>query len=323
MTKKPLHIPHRSRHVPAEDWVDFPRAIHARWQALATRKGFRIDRRVRDRLHLALECAVCGAHSAHKLHTLRTAQPACLGCQADRRANDAKAAGFELLSREEGDRHYNLYRLPCGHETLLQASHVGSLAKQGPVPGYIGYHCSICYGRKLNAMAVDLGWRLVGPDPQGDANYRMLAHADCGHQQRVAIANLDTGRFACGSCSDGWASDPSVLYLMRFRVPGQGRFIKLGYSNNPRSRMRYQLRLRADVEAELIDEVQMPSGQKALQLEKTLHRQLASDHPEAVIPQDMLAGWINVTSEIYADTLEPVIRRIFDGLEGPKRRKVT
>ena len=66
---------------------------------------------------------------------------------------------------------------------------------------------------------------------------------------------------------------------MRFGVPGLGWFVKLGYSLNPGSRLRYQLGLRRDVEAELIDEVPMPSGQVALRIEKSLHRQLKADHP--------------------------------------------
>ena len=85
-------------------------------------------------------------------------------------------------------------------------------------------------------------------------------------------------------------------------------FVKLGYSRNPESRLRYQLGLREDVEAELIDEVPVPSGQVALRMERALHRQLKAEHPEKVIPRDELAAWINVTSEVYTAEAEPIIR---------------
>jgi hypothetical protein len=319
--KKFLHRPHRSRHVPEEAWGDYPGAILNNWHALADQKGFRVDRRVRDRLHLALECKICGAHTAHKLHTLRTAQPTCLGCQGQSREGKANLVGLELLDRDNDNHQYNLYRLPCGHESLLQNSRVDKLLKHGTVDGRSGFHCPTCYTQQLQSMASDFGWRLVGPDPKRNANYRLLAHKKCGHQQRVATANLVTERFNCGGCGDSWSAAPSALYLMRFRVPEQGRFVKLGYSRNPKSRLRYQLGLAQGVEAELIDVVDMPTGQVALQIEKGLHRELAADHADKVISPEVLKGWINVTSEIYAAELEPVIRRMFEGLEKPKARK--
>ncbi len=318
---KYLHRPHRSRHVPAEAWVDYPGAIKDCWRVLADQKGFRVDRRVRDRLHLALECKICGAHTAHKLHTLRTAQPACLGCQGESRSSKAKQVGFELIKRDEDSPNYNLYQLPCGHQRLLQNARVEKLLKHGPVEGHSGFHCPICHTRRLRAMASTCGWRLVGSDPDRNPNYRLLSHNRCGHEQRVATANLATERFNCGGCGDSWSAAPSALYLMRFRVPGQGRFVKLGYSRNPTSRLRYQLGLAQGVEAELIDMVAMPTGQVALKVEKNLHRALQSGHSDKVISSEHLKSWINVTSEIYAAEMEPVIRRMFDRLEQTALRK--
>lgn len=115
---------------------------------------------------------------------------------------------------------------------------------------------------------------------------------------------------------------PSALYLMRFRVPGIGRFVKLGLSRNPEPRLRHQLGLRSDVEADLIHRVDMPSGQVALRVELGLHSQLIVQHPDAVIAREELAAWINGTSEIYAAELEPVIRRLLDEVEsGPPRER--
>lgn len=317
-TKKPLYTPRRSRHVAAADWSEYPRRVPAAWRKIAKQKGYRIDRRVRDRLHVALECLTCGAQTAHRVYTMRSAQPACGGCQEAARLSDAAKAGFTLGARDEAHRHYASYTLPCGHETRLQRGRVARLAAEGPALGRDGYHCEICHKAKLADQAAKWGWTVIGDDTEGDANYRLLAHDACGHQQRVATGNIETGRWNCGGCGECWSAAPSALYLMRFRVPGRGVYVKLGYSRNPESRLRYQLGLRNDVEAELIDEVPTPSGQVALRLERSLHRQLKAEHPGMVIPRADLAEWINVTSEIYAAEAEPIIRRLLDDVESPR-----
>ncbi len=316
--KKPLHLPRRSRDVKESEWTEQKRRIPAAWHTIAERKGYRIDRRIRDRYHVALECHSCGAHTAQKVFTLRSAQPACGGCREAQMRDNAARAGFALIARDEVHRHYATYQLPCGHQTRLQLGRLQILATEGPAPDHDGYHCEACYLEKLRQTSAKWGWRVVGPDPDGNANYRQLEHEACGYNQRVATANLETGRFGCGGCGESWMAAESSLYLMRFGVPGLGWFIKLGYSRNPQSRLRYQLGLRDDVQAELIDEVPVPSGHVALRLEKNLHRQLKADHPGMVIPRAELAGWINVTSEVYAAEAEPIIRRMLDEVESPR-----
>jgi hypothetical protein len=315
--KKHLHTPNRSRHVADSDWTEYKRRIPATWHAIAKQKGYRIDRQVRDRLHVVLECLTCGAHTAHRVFNLRSAQPACGGCQQAARLDDAARVGFTLKARDEAHRHYATYTLPCGHEARLQRGRVAKLAKEGPAPGARGYHCDNCYAKKLQDQAAKLGWTVIGTDLKGDANYRQLQHDACGHQQRVATANIETGRWNCGGCGECWTAAPSVIYLMRFRVPGVGCCVKLGYSRNPESRMRHQLGLRADVEAELIDEVPAPSGQVALRMERALHQRLKADHPEMTLARAELADWINVTSEIYTAEAEPVIQRMLNEIESP------
>ncbi len=313
--KKPLHIPRRSRHVPASAWVDYPHPIPVGWHVTAKAKGYRVDRRVRDKDHVALECRRCGAHTAQKAHTLRSAQPACGGCQRAKQRGNAAKAGFIMGARDEAHRHYATYTLPCGHESRLQRSRLQRLATEGPAPDHDGYHCEVCHLEKLQQMAAKLGWRVIGADPEGNANYRLLAHDACGHRQRVATANIETERFGCGGCGESWMAAPSALYMARFDVATLGTVIKLGYSRNPGSRLRRQLGLRAGVEAELIDEVPMPSGQVALRVERNMHRQLKAEHPDKVIPRADLEGWINVTSEIYTAQAEPIIRRMLDEVE--------
>ena len=108
-----LHIPHSSRHVPPSEWCDYPRPIPPVWADVAARRGFRIDRRVRDRYHLALACLSCGAHTAVKVAALRDAAVRCGGCAADARAKAAQDAGLTFIRRDPSSRHYGYFRAPC------------------------------------------------------------------------------------------------------------------------------------------------------------------------------------------------------------------
>lgn len=312
----PLYLPRAAKHRAPEDWRDYPLPVPNDWHLLAAKKGFRIDRRLRDRLHLALECLTCGAQTAQKVYTLRTAQPVCGGCQERAREMTAATAGFVYLGSDPDDSHYGLYRLPCGHIERRQAHRLRLIAA-GEVPeGHQGYHCAECYRAKLGEDAAARGWSLVGSDPKGDANYRLYEHGDgCGFQQRVAIANMQTGRFTCDVCADDWSTSPNALYLSRFRVPGHGRFVKLGHSKDPVSRHRFQLGLAPDTEVALLHVVPVETGKRALLLEKGQHKYMRQHHPDLVIPRATLDGWICVTSEIYAAEAEPILRRALEGIE--------
>lgn len=103
--KKPLYIPRGSRHIADHEWTEYKRRIPATWHAAARRKGYRIDRRLLDRLYVALECLTCGAHTAHRVYTLMAVQPACGGCQQAARQGDALKVGFTLKTRDEAHRH--------------------------------------------------------------------------------------------------------------------------------------------------------------------------------------------------------------------------
>ena len=313
----PLYLPRAAQYCNPEDWLTYPRPVPDEWHLMAAEKGFRIARRVRDRLHLALECVSCGAQTAQKVFTLRTAQPACGGCRAEARDQSASAAGFTFLRRDRLDRHYALYRLPCGHEVRRQIHRVDLIAEADPPEGRKGYHCPVCHTEHLAATAASRGWQLIGADTKGDANYRLYGHADngCGHVQRVAIANMETGRFSCEACGECWSSAPSAIYLSRFRVPGVGTQVKLGMSRDPVSRHRHQLKLRPGTEVELLTIVPMETGKAALKVEQALHKQMLTAHPHLVTPPEDLADWIGVSSEVYAAEAERILRRMLEELE--------
>lgn len=280
--------------------IDMP--IPDDWHDLARQKGMTIIARVKDRNHLTLACPVCGKPSKHKLSALRVCQPRCPHCLEAQWHSEAEVAGQVLLRRDPDDHRYSLYRAPCGHEIRRQVGRMRKMAADRT-----GFRCQICHAAREAAEAEARGWRLLGPDPEGNANYRSYQHG-CGHRQRIARSNMQTGRFSCTSCGECWSAAPSWLYLLRMTLPDHGPVVKVGYSRDPDSRMRHQLGMSADLGCELIAQVPIATGHEAIRVEKRLHKRLRDSHPDAVIPPDIIARHLNVTSEVYDGALEPVIR---------------
>lgn len=281
------------------------------WVRAALEKGYRLAARVIDRYHVALECQVCGTLNLARAFTVKQCQPVCKGCQFRKRQEEAQSVGLVYLGRDPDDPHYGLYRAPCGHEIRRQFE----LIKRA-MDGATGVRCEVCLRAREEAEARARGWRLVGPDPEGDPAYRLYVHDDgCGAAQRIARANMQTGRFACGTCGDVWSAEPSALYLMRFAAPYRRPVLKLGMSRDPDSRMRYQLGLPDHVEAVILRIVPMETGRAALIAEKRLHGELRRNYPGAVVPPEEFSDYLSVVSEIYDIALEPMILEMLDRVE--------
>lgn len=288
----------------------FPRQVLPEWAEIASAKGFDIAARVIDRLHLALRCRKCGAVHKSRLYTLMSAQPLCPACiEHDWRAN-ADASGLEYLERDLRHRHYAFYRASCGHELRRQVELVKRVAA-----GKTGVRCGICHGAVEAAEAAARGWTLVGPDPDGSPDYRLYRHEDCDHEQRIARANMQSGRFSCGGCSDAWPAAGSYIYAMAFTLATGREVVKVGFSRDPESRLDYQLRRDPGMPCEILRTVPMPTGHAAIRAEKAIHRLLRTDHPEGVVHRSAWHGQIRVKSEIYDGSLLPVIMQLLDGIE--------
>ncbi|MDO5527873.1 MAG: GIY-YIG nuclease family protein [Paracoccus sp. (in: a-proteobacteria)] len=280
----------------------YPGPIVPHWQQMAAQKGFAVLARIRDRYHLALRCHTCAAVSMSKLFTLRTAHPQCPRCLERKREESAKAAGLAYLGPMPAKPGYFHFRGRCGHAFSRQFELIHRVGA-----GETGLRCETCHAAREAEEAHAQGWELLGPDPDGNPNYRLYAHV-CGHRQRVARANMQTGRFACGSCDPGWAASPSALYAMRFDLPGFARpVVKLGFSRDPRSRLDHQLQRKQGRCGTLLAEVQMRTGRSAMRAEKRLHARLRREYPGAVIDPARFQGLIRVGSEIYDGALEGVI----------------
>lgn len=304
-----LHVVLRDGGAPvALPVVDIPLPPH--WSAIARSKGYEIAGRVRDHLHLALRCTRCDTVSLARVFTLRTAQPRCPNCLRTARAGAAADAGAEFRRRDPQDTRYAFYGLPCGHEVRRQFGRVTRAAA-----GENGIRCGTCHAQGLDAEAKRWGWTLHGPDPEGDSRYRLYAHpaGGCGgHVQRVARANMISGRFGCAACGEGWITAESAIYLMRFDLPNFGAVVKLGFSRNPGSRLDHQLKGHRDLTATLLRVVPMASGRLALCTERRMHADLRATYPKAVVPPPAYRGIIRVGSEVYDARLQPVIEAMLD-----------
>lgn len=305
-----LHVPRRSQHCPASVWVDFNRPVPESWKSMAQEKGFRIHRRIRDRLHLALECMACGSLTAHKVFTLRTAQPRCGGCAEAERVAQARDAGLIFLRRDRKDRHYALYRAKCGHVVKRQFAFVNRIAA-----GLTDAQCGRCLIEREKDEARKQGWERLRRDPAGNANYRQYRHR-CGQVQRIARANLQWGQCDCSRCGRTWAAKPSFIYLLSIEFTnGMPQLIKLGYSKHPIKRWRHQLKLPKSAKVDVIRIVAMPTGHDACGTEMAAHATLLQQHPELAVPHEVYADVLNVRSEVYWPAAEGVIHTLLDEIE--------
>lgn len=313
-----LYVPHRSRHMPADVWVDFKRTVPETWRAMARDKGFRIDRRVRDRMHLALECRDCGALTAHKVFTLRTARPRCGGCAEADRVTRAAQAGLTFLHRDNAERHYGIFRAPCGHTVRRQWALIERV-----ISGSTDIRCEICLQQREAEEARRQGWLWLGRDPDGNPSYRLYRH-HCGQIQRIARANLQWGQCDCARCGRSWAAKPSFIYLLGLEfTDGTPRLIKLGYSKHPVKRWKHQLKLPKSARVEVIRIIAMPTGHDASGTERAAHAVLLRQHPDFVVPTQIYADVLNVTSEVYWPTAEGVIHTLLDEIEARYPAKIS
>lgn len=295
------------------DTANLPRrlgAIKQTWHDGANRNGYDIVARVIDKNHLLIRCRACGGEHVSRYFVVANAKPICPHCLDAAWRQEAETAGVEFLRRDETDRKYGFYRAPCGHEQRLQRGRVQIIGAAGA-----SYHCDICQAALEDAEAEKRGWSLAGADPEGNPNYRLYRHAQCGCETRIARANMLSGRFTCPSCGEGWATAPSFLYVMRFRLNDNTRVVKLGFSRDPDSRLHYQLLSGSNATGELLRQLPMPSGRAAQSAEKRLHKRIARQAPTARVPGEVYAEQINVSSEIYAAEAEPLILRLLDDLE--------
>lgn len=307
MTKSPRFT---SRIVETDNLPRHPGQIQPAWRLGADRNGYDIVARVIDKNHLLIRCRTCGGAHVSRYFVVAKAKPMCPHCLDTAWRQEAETAGVQFLRRDETDRKYGFYLAPCGHEQRLQRGRVQTMGAEGE-----SYRCDICQASLEEAEAARRGWSVAGPDPEGNPSYRLYRHAQgCGCEVRIARANMQSGRFTCPGCGEGWATAPSFLYVMRFRLNDDRRVVKLGFSRDPDSRLHHQLLSGSPATGEILRHLPMPTGRAAQSAEKRLHRRIAQQAPTARVPAEVYAAQIHVASEIYTAETEPLILRLLDAL---------
>jgi len=284
--------------------------LHAHWAEAARSKGFTLIARVQDRFRVALRCQTCGGLHVARHFVLMTAQPLCPHCVEARWRATATAAGLTWLGRDPDHRHYGRYLLPCGHAAQRQFTFVERIAA-----GAVAPRCETCLVHREEEEALRFGWARLHRDPQGNPAYRLYRHS-CGHEQRIAVANMRWGQCDCAGCGQSWTAKPSYIYLLDIRHPGTGRhYLKLGYSSHPVKRHKHQLGLPKDALVEVLRVVAMPTGHGACAHEKAAHARLKRAHPEALVPHPEYADLMNVVSEIYRPASLSILHDTLDRIE--------
>ncbi|WP_156943848.1 GIY-YIG nuclease family protein [Roseivivax isoporae] len=125
---------------------------------------------------------------------------------------------------------------------------------------------------------------------------------------------MSNGDVDCARCGETWTSKPSQIYLFRIDL-ACGRILKLGYSSNPRRRLRQQLGIARDVPTRILRTVQVSTGHQAVCVEKSAHAEMRRHHPDLIVPKSAYGNAINTRTEIYRADAEAVLCAILDRIE--------
>ncbi|RPE72193.1 hypothetical protein EDD53_1342 [Pacificibacter maritimus] len=277
---------------------EYPRVFIAKIQsdvvAAADSKGFTVlCRGGPDRQMYILGCRTCGTPIHRRDRVVFDHKILCEGCGNKKDEVAAAALGGELVSpKPMGHRHLRQWRLKCGHLAIGQRGNMRKAAR-----GNNNASCKECLKEQHAAEAADHGWTLIGPAARNNQSYREYEHL-CGHRQDVSVANMRHGDVNCAGCSETWSSKPSKIYLLTFSLPTLP-VIKLGYSNNPKFRLR-QVQFDPDKTRGTLDRaIDIKSGHRAICLEKAMHQYIQTHRPDLIVERDLFRDHLTTTSEIY------------------------
>ena len=280
-----------------------PRALHS----AAARAGFDLVSRTDHKDWLLIRCRTCGAVSLRRRNVVRDHRPECHHCIRDRRVEAAAIIGATLIGADPDHRHYGLFRLACGHIVRRQYLRVEHAAGGGHAAG-----CGACREARYAEEAKAQGWTLVGPAVSSRDGYRSYRHR-CGQAQDVSVGNMQHGDVDCSGCGESWSSKPSAIYLFRIGL-ATGTVLKLGYSSNPRRRLRQQLGIAKGTSTKILRVVRMPTGHEAQVEEKAIHALMRRTRPELIVPKPVYGDAINTRTEIYTPQAGTILHERLDAV---------
>ncbi|WP_141135120.1 hypothetical protein [Puniceibacterium sediminis] len=264
--------------------------------------------RVRDRYSFLLRCRTCRQISIKPRNVVVDHTPECHHCIRRRREAAASQIGATLLGSDPDHRHYGVFVLECGHIVRRQYLRVEKAADGGHRAG-----CEACREAAYDEAASRHGWSLNGPAASGRTGYRSYRH-HCGHKQNVSVGNMTSGDVDCARCGESWTSKPSSIYLFRIDLPS-GSVLKLGYSSNPRKRLRHQLGIAHGTPTRILRTIPILTGHQAVCAEKSTHAWMRRYHPDLIVPKSDYGAAINTRTEIYRLLSAPILHGLLDRIE--------
>lgn len=167
----------------------------------------------------------------------------------------------ESFSRPtEGGTLYIDVTLPCGHSKTIQTGNF----KDG------NWKCQECWYSELLDTASSQGLEIL--HKLHGAYYR--CKLPCGCEQDIFLSNIKSGSWNCHKCNDSYYNKSSSIYLIKFST-NDFEWLKLGFSRNVENRIN-NFKISGNYEYTIITTLDIISGEKAVQIEKQIHREFRS-----------------------------------------------
>jgi hypothetical protein len=246
----------------------------------------------------------CGHTMRATSTNVRHSQPKCQECLKIKRSGQAVDAGLILLGpakRSDLDANFRSYRIvECGHEKDLALSAVKDNS----------YSCRICEKIMWKDAAKKIGLTYVGEAPR---RRRSVYKFDkCGHKRELVRSQVTLGTIInCDTCEENSWSQPSYVYLNKMFIHGGPTWLKLGHTNNMKTRIRLY-GLASNIKCEVLIKSLFGSRTIAHEIEKKIQKMYLK---QVLNPEDM-RQYLTETgfTECYPEKLESEMIMIIDSM---------
>ncbi|WP_162894105.1 hypothetical protein [Phaeobacter sp. LSS9] len=280
--------------------------IRDNWRKSAESKGFVVlGRGGEGHQTLVLGCRACGEPLLRRTNVVLGNRIECRSCIQRPYEIAAERIGARMIAHDpEGDRHYRIWQLSCGHTVRLQ---LGQMLKVGQ--GLVDVDCVPCRHKRYASEAAAHGWSFLDAS-SSQQSYARYRHK-CGFEHEVHIGNMRVGQCACPECGPRTGPVSSGIYIFRIDLPGLP-VVKLGHSHRHLDRLHRDLKIAPSVHTEVLRYHPMRTKYLARTQEESAHDFLKSQHPEWVVSKHLYGDAIAVKSEIYRPEALPTIHRLLD-----------
>jgi hypothetical protein len=216
-------------------------------------------------------------------------------------------SGLVLLGpaiRSDLDANFRSYRIvECGHKKDLAIN----AAKDN------SYTCTICLKAKWQDAAKKIDLTYVGEASGHGKSVYMFDK--CGHKRVLSKSQVTLGTIInCDTCEENSWTQPSYVYLIKMFIQGGPTWLKLGHTNNMKTRIRLY-GLASNIKCEVLIKSLFRSRTIAYEIEKKIQKMYLK---QALNPEDM-RQYLTQTghTECYPAELESQMLRIINNMAQP------